>query len=152
MIFLSQRMNRYSASETHFALLSIGEQKKSVLELGITALSSRLAALDFVVTTGDGKSCVLPDGFTFADSTDGIAEQRGATIAALDNLKVELDIENEKLRRQKEENVRRRHNYIPMAVSLLRHLAAKGELGGLISSANDRRTAAIAQKYKNQKK
>jgi ubiquitin carboxyl-terminal hydrolase L5 len=149
MILLPQRMNRYSASETHFALLSIGEQKKSVLELGISALSSRLSALDLVVTTGDGKSSVLPDGFVFADSTDGLAEQRGATIAALDNLKVELDIENEKLRRQKEENVRRRHNYIPMAVSLLRHLAAKGKLSGLISSANDRRALAVANKMKN---
>ena len=142
-------MNRYSASETHFALLSIGEQRKNVLELGIIALSGRLSALDLAVTTGDGKSSVLPDGFILANSPDGVAEQRGATIAALDNLKVELDIEKEKLRRQKEENVRRRHNYIPMAVSLLRHLAAKGQLTGLIISANDRRASAIANKLNN---
>lgn len=57
-------MNRYSASETHFALLSIGEKRKIVLENELIVLTSRLATIDLAVSTGEGKSSVLGDGYT----------------------------------------------------------------------------------------
>lgn len=55
-------MNRYSATETHFALLTIEEQRKASLESEMSALTSRLGAIDLAVTTGEGKSSVLLDG------------------------------------------------------------------------------------------
>jgi hypothetical protein len=90
-------MSRYSATETHFALLSIGEKRKTLLESEVTALTSRLSALDLAVSTGSGKSSILPDGFQIADSTDALAEQRSATIAALDTVKADLEDEIRKL-------------------------------------------------------
>lgn len=141
-------MSRYSATETHFALLSIGEKRKTLLESEVTALSSRLSALDLAVSTGSGKSSILPDGFQIADSTDALAEQRSATIAALDTVKADLEDEIRKLVMQREENVRRRHNYVPMAVALVRQLAGKSKLSGLITAADQRRAASSMKKKK----
>ena len=141
-------MNRYSATETHFALLSVGEQRKTVIENQISFLSSRLSILDRAVHTGEGKSSVLPDGFVIGDSADILAEQRTSTLSMIENLKEELQDELIKLRKHKEENVRRRHNYIPMAMALLRGLAVKGKLAGLISSAEERRTLSSANRGK----
>lgn len=43
---IEARMNRYSATETHFALLSIGEKKKLKLENELITLTSKLSLLD----------------------------------------------------------------------------------------------------------
>ena len=139
-------MSRYSASETHFALLSVGEQRKTILETELSAMTIRLSALDLAVRTGEGKSSVLSDGFLIADGADAIAQQRGSTLAALESLKGELEDEFTKLRKQKEENVRRRHNYVPMAIALLRQLAGKRKLAGLITAAEQRRAVNIANR------
>lgn len=141
-------MNRYSATETHFALLSVGEQRKTVIENHINALSSRLSILDRALHNGEGKSSVLPDGFVVGDNADTLVEQRTTTLSTIENLKEELQDEFIKLRKQKEENVRRRHNYIPMAMALLRGLAEKGKLAGLISGAEERRTLTSTNRKK----
>lgn len=142
-------MNRYSATETHFALLSVGEQRKTVLENEVSFLTKRLSVLDLAVHTGEGKSSVLSDGFTIGDNTDIIAEQRIITLSAIENLKEELRDEFIKLRKQKEENVRRRHNYIPMAITLLRELAGKRKLSELIAAAEQRRTVNAVNRKNN---
>ena len=109
-------MNRYSATETHFALLSVGEQRKTVIENHINALSSRLSILDRALHNGEGKSSVLPDGFVVGDNADKLVEQRTTTLSKIENLKEELQDEFIKLRKQKEENVRRRHNYLSQPI------------------------------------
>ena len=151
MFITIQRMGRYSSSETHFALLSVGEQRKTIIETELSAMTIRLSVLDLAVRTGEGKSSVLSDGFLVGEGIDALTLQRGSTLLALENLKGELEDENIKLKKQKEENVRRRHNYVPMAIALLRQLARKRELSGLITAAEERRAVNIANR-KQQKK
>ena len=139
-------MNRYSATETHFALLSIGEHRSCIIEREAEALNLRLSALDAAVSTGAGRSTTLADGYTIADDSDGLADQRGVTIAALDFLAVRLEEHTKKLDRQKMENVRRRHNYVPMAIVLLRELAKAGQLSPLVAAAKERKPVRSADK------
>jgi len=58
--------------------------------------------------------------------------------AQLVTLQQELDQERSIAEAQRQENIRRRHNYVPMIVTLLRHLAAQGKLQPLITQTKDR--------------
>jgi len=60
------------------------------------------------------------------------ASENGAKIV---ELRYELEQENERHNRWKEENIRRRHNYVPFLVNLLKVLAQKNELIPLIEQA-----------------
>lgn len=56
---------------------------------------------------------------------------------------VELEEEQKKIKKQAEENVRRKHNYLPFISRLVEILASKGHLSDLIqtaqNAANERR-------------
>jgi len=66
-----------------------------------------------------------------AETAQGLSQldQRLLSICA------ELNAEEDKHKRWKEENIRRRHNYVPFVVQLLRILASKGELMPLLEAA-----------------
>jgi hypothetical protein len=64
-------------------------------------------------------------------------------------LTTELEEEQKKLKRQAEENIRRKHNYLPFVCRLVEVLAAKGHLAGLIQSAE---TAANERRNNNGKR
>ena len=104
---IRERMNRYSSSETHFALLSIQQKRSSILKNQIELLNASLS------TSGN----------------DGSIQEQLTTL----NIQLENELSNQE--RQRQENIRRRHNYIPFAISLLRNLSKKGLLQGLIDKA-----------------
>lgn len=52
---------------------------------------------------------------------------------------VTLQTELERRRTQKAENIRRRHNYVPFIVELLRCLAEDGKLVPLVKEAQERK-------------
>jgi len=54
------------------------------------------------------------------------------------NLQQELDQERSIVESQRQENIRRRHNYVPLIVALLRHLACTNKLQPLITQAKER--------------
>jgi ubiquitin carboxyl-terminal hydrolase L5 len=53
---------------------------------------------------------------------------------------LEGDLKDRKDRREKgrQENIRRRHNYIPLVIALMRALAAKGKLTPAVEAAKAR--------------
>ena len=111
-------MRRYSSDENSFTLLSVCEERGPILERDIAECQMQMAALS-------------------AGSEDLLRLQQ-----RLDGLQSDLADERLRLQKQKEENVRRRHNFCPMIVSLLKALAAKGNtLQGLVDSARKRRGA-----------
>ena len=137
---IEARMNRYSQSETHFALLSIGEKRLTVLESELASITNRLAAIEMAASTGHGRATKLADGFEVAGDDSSLLSQRENTLLELESLRGELADENQKLKKQAEENVRRKHNYVPLAIALMRHLAAKGKLHAMVDSAKTRRS------------
>jgi len=54
-------------------------------------------------------------------------------------LKQKLRAEEEKYANWKSENIRRKHNYIPFFVNLLKILADRGQLASLITTAQRKR-------------
>ena len=143
---IEARMSRYSATETHFALLSIGEKRLPLLESELASITERLSAIELAVNTGEGKSTTLSDGFVIAEDEDGLEVQRETTLFAIENLRTELADEALKLKRQAAENVRRRHNYVPFAITIMRHLAAQGKLMPMITAAEQKRAASTGVK------
>merc|ERR1712137_568190 len=69
-----------------------------------------------------------PTGFSFADEI----------AAAVANLDGKIASEEQKRQRQRAENIRRRHNYVPFIVELLKILATQGKLVPLLEQAKKR--------------
>lgn len=106
---IEERINRYSSTETHFALMSIGPRKSTLLRREIEKFS-----------------------------TEGAMEVDSTTI---ERLNADLEEELIKENRHKIENIRRRHNYLPLAITLIRALARKGLLASMRQAAVERKRA-----------
>lgn len=129
---IEERMARYSSSETHFALLTIKQKLSNALESEIAGLTERLEALTTAMETED-------------QSTE--IEQLSNQIF---QLRAQLDDELANQERQRQENIRRRHNYIPFIMKVLRVLAKEGKMKPMIDKAREKarvqREAAAAKK------
>jgi ubiquitin carboxyl-terminal hydrolase L5 len=123
---IEERMSRYSASETHFALMSICKSRRAELSAQIKALEERLASED---------PSVAP---SLAVEIEGLRE--------------ELQEELQKLQSQSEENARRRHNFTPFIIRLLAHLAKRNVLPQLRQSALEKARASAATRASRNKK
>ena len=116
---IEDRMNRYAATETHFALLNIRTDRVRQIETEIDELRSALEEL----TAANDES--------FTESINEMKTQIEVLSAELDDIRQERE-------RQRQENIRRRHNYFPFINTLLIGLAKKGILPKLIANAKAR--------------
>jgi ubiquitin carboxyl-terminal hydrolase L5 len=107
---IQARMNRYSASETHFALLSIQQKRTTVLQQELQQVHA------------------------MAEGTEGMVDE---LVERISSLQSRIEDEEVKKERQRQENVRRRHNYIPFAIHLLGALSAKGALVSMVAKAKE---------------
>ena len=111
---IEARMARYSASETHFALMSIGRSTLASLRAEADAARLRLESLE---------------------PASSEEQQCKECIADID---LRIFEENSRLLSQREENDRRKHNFVPFILRLLHHLSRKGSLMELRESAKKR--------------
>lgn len=128
---IEERMNRYSSSEISFALLNICPKKSIVLDDEIASKASELAALEDVVRGGAD------------EETIALRDDLAAQVSQLRNQRAEEDY---KLQRQREENNRRRHDYTPFILTLLRHLSTRDKLSSLIEMGRKRAADNAARK------
>lgn len=129
---IEQRMLRYAATETTFALLSVRPKRSSLLE---SELSTLQTVLDALTAEEDPSN---------AEEIDNIRTQ-------MFQLRTKLDDELAIYERQHQENIRRRHNYVPFIVTLLKHLSKKGLLEDLIAKGKERRNNLENNTRKNVK-
>lgn len=106
---IAARMERYSVGEIHFNLMALVSDRQRCYERKIQMLVN------------------LPSQLSHAD--------RQAEIA---NLRSHVRHEKEKKRRYRKENIRRRHNYLPFIVELLKQLGETGQLMAICDKAKDR--------------
>ena len=105
---IEKRIQQYSASEIRFNLMAMVKDRK-------TAALEKISELEELSVSS-----------TSADST--ICTQ-------IEQLRAEIAREDAKRAKWQQENVRRRHNFIPLAIELLKILAHKGELLPLCEEA-----------------
>ena len=79
------------------------------------------------------------------DTPDALAAQRLQAQSAIDELRAEVISEEHKFAAWHQENIRRKHNYIPLVVGMLKALAEKGKLGGLIDKAEAKKQEILAK-------
>lgn len=121
---IEERMAKYSANETSFALLSVCEKRETSLKKDMEKLQISLS------------TC----------SDESTRNTIGSEIAMME---AELVSEAQNLLKQRQENVRRKHNYLQFTMTLLKALAGKGKMSGLIEAAKTRKaniSAARAEK------
>uniref|UniRef100_A0A7S3EA70 Ubiquitin carboxyl-terminal hydrolase n=1 Tax=Rhodosorus marinus TaxID=101924 RepID=A0A7S3EA70_9RHOD len=106
---IQSRMNEYSVNEVRFNVMAVVRNRENMYLMEIAKLEEEKK------TKGETE-----------------ASEIAARIAEL-----QADLEAEKVKRKiwKKENARRKHNYVPFVMELLKLLASKGELNKIIESA-----------------
>ncbi|EDW78525.1 uncharacterized protein Dwil_GK16481 [Drosophila willistoni] len=112
---IEARMKRYCVGEIHFNLMSLVSDRQRAYERQIATLQK-------------------PGNDMLLDSNLSEAE-RMIEIADLQRL---LEFEMEKKRRYHKENSRRRHNYLPFILELLKQLGETGQLMPIYEKAKER--------------
>jgi len=111
---IQERIEKYAASEIKFNLMAVVRDRRVELRRKLAVVSTAAAEAG-----GEGAA------------DNGMAEEAS-------RLHAELEVEKMKRERWDVENERRRHNYLPFCVELIRALAGSGKLPALTESANER--------------
>jgi ubiquitin carboxyl-terminal hydrolase L5 len=155
---VQKRIEEYSSSEIKFNLMAVVKSKRRVALADATVLLSRLDDAHALLLSLGGEASQAPDVWReqveeaarraaptpavplppsslARESWEAEAEDASAAAALCAGLQARLaDLlavvaaETEAMERYREENDRRRHNYIPFIVTLLRGLAREGRL------------------------
>ncbi|XP_064396173.1 ubiquitin carboxyl-terminal hydrolase isozyme L5-like [Halichondria panicea] len=149
---LDKRMQSYAADEIHFNLMAVVSDRKRELSRKCVGLDKRrdLAALRIqsimegveVMDEGPGG---LPSDL---EQLAAIIEDTESKIA---QCKVQLAQENTKMERYQLENIRRKHNYLPLIMEVLKILAKRGELVKLCEQAKTKKAEQRENKEKTAK-
>ncbi|XP_011195803.1 ubiquitin carboxyl-terminal hydrolase isozyme L5 [Zeugodacus cucurbitae] len=118
---IEKRMQKYSEGEIHFNLMALVSDRLKIYQQKI----------DKLISTADD-----------AMDTD---EDRQTEIA---KLRSKMEYEVDKRKRYKIENIRRKHNYLPFIVELLKMLGEQGQLMPIYEKAKQRaaeREAAVSK-------
>jgi len=144
-----KRIEKYSKSEIRFNLMAIIGNRKDRYTKEIESLGMKLAATQERLSQ-------LQQG-TACDGTDNLPTTVDAAQASIQHIQASIEklqqsvaAEEEKFRLWRAENVRRKHNYIPFIVNLLKILAEKGELVPLIEKAKHQQRERTANKTQKQ--
>ncbi|CAG2109707.1 unnamed protein product [Medioppia subpectinata] len=121
---IEKRMQKYAEGEIHFNLMALISDKKMLYEKQLALLQKQV------------ESDVSMD-------TDSIE-------AEICHLKAMIAEEDTKMKRYKVENIRRKHNYLPLIMEILKTLAAEGRLTDLVDKAKQK--AIQVKKIKDDKK
>ncbi|XP_072015643.1 ubiquitin carboxyl-terminal hydrolase isozyme L5-like [Amphiura filiformis] len=128
---IEQRIRKYSTNEIHFNLMAIISDRRMVYERKIDGLREQLVSLQDKDEPMD------------TDQSQPLTES--AIQLEISKLQLLVEEENQKITNFKIENVRRKHNYLPFIMELLKILAAKGELVPLVQKAKEKAVAKQEQ-------
>jgi ubiquitin carboxyl-terminal hydrolase L5 len=144
---IQERINAYAENEIRFTLLAVVSSRRELAEQDLARVRSRSAAICAkLMSLGEAVEDQMDlelDEEVFASLPDS-AEQLREELYSLkeETLQLEQLVEQETTKHGKwrEENARRKHNYIPFILSLLERLAYDGRLQPLIDQAKKRKT------------
>jgi len=133
---IQKRIEKYAKNEIRFNLLAVVGNKKQIYTQELENWEKTVLALEgrSAVQEGDAQAMQVDDTSSPEELKQKI--QRGRD--EIERLQQKIAAEEEKYKNWKAENIRRKHNYIPFLVNLLRILADKGELMPLVQKAKER--------------
>lgn len=146
---IQERMARYMDSETGFNMLAIVGNKKELYEKKLEQQELYKAALEAKIA---GVEAMDVEGMDLAGTPEELQQKLDTCNALMDELSMQIAEEDSKFASWKEENIRRRHNYVPFLFNLLKALAQKGHLPDLIDKAKVKAEARHAKKVAEGKK
>ncbi|XP_050417949.1 ubiquitin carboxyl-terminal hydrolase isozyme L5 isoform X1 [Patella vulgata] len=120
---IEKRMQKYSNDEIHFNLMAVVSDRKMLYEKKVKDLLKQVESGGM--------------------DTDNLQSE-------ITQLKLQMTEEDSKMKRYKTENIRRRHNYLPFIMELLKILAKEQELLPLVQKAKE--VANQKKKEKTEKK
>lgn len=132
---IQARIEKYASSEIRFNLMGVVKNKKDVLSERVTLLQARTAAIQVAMAGEDVSDMELGNDFTIAEGEGAMATQLADIEASLGVCQNKIAAEDEKFAGWKMENIRRKHNYIPFVINLLRILAERDLLKPMIEKS-----------------
>ncbi|XP_041481630.1 ubiquitin carboxyl-terminal hydrolase isozyme L5-like [Lytechinus variegatus] len=132
---IEERIRKYSANEIHFNLMALITDRRMIYEKETSRLQDQLKALQ-------SQEELMDTDQSGPLSADAIQSE-------LSRYQLLQEEEDRKIKRFKVENVRRKHNYLPLIMELLKILASKGELVPLVKEAKEK---ALAKQEKEKQK
>lgn len=140
---VQERMIRYAESETGFSMLALVGNKKQALQEKLDHQEIYKAALEARIA---GEEAMEVDGMDLSGNAEQLQEKLNVCSLQIEELLMLISEEDSKFESWKEENTRRRHNYVPFIFNLLKVLAEKGQLPSLVDKAKAKAEARRARK------
>lgn len=129
---IQERIARYAASEIRFNLMALIKSRKDLLEEKIASAELRKARC---LSAMGGDTDEAMDEDPLPSGQDALEAELARLEAETSSLEAQVAAEDAKMQNWKDENIRRKHNYIPFIFNFLKVLAEKKQLGGLIDKA-----------------
>jgi len=155
---IEQRMQKYAGSEIRFNLLAVTRDRRASLQEHVEGRATRASILEDALSSAENVEAA--PGFVPVELEDDegflalLEKGDQAELAAQlrhenrqkDTEVSQLEAVEQRFAAWKAENIRRKHNYIPLCVAMLHLLAEKNKLGPMVEAAKkqqqDRRAAA----------
>lgn len=152
---IQERINAYAENEIRFTLLALVNSRKEIAEKDLAKVNGRIAAvcaklMSLGETVEDQMELEL-DEEVFAslpDSVDQLKEELFFLRDEANRLGQLIEQESFKHTHWREENARRKHNYIPFILTLLERLADTDRLQPLIEQAKKRKAQTSSSQSK----
>ena len=135
---IQRRIERYASSEIRFNLMALIKSRRDVLEQRSAALELRKArCMSAMGGGGQGESMEVdddPEG-PLPAGDDALMAELARLEGEAAHVRGQIEAETAKAQGWKDENIRRKHNYIPFIFNFLKVLAEKNKLEPLIEKA-----------------
>eukprot|EP01017_Pseudomicrothorax_dubius_P010039 TRINITY_DN13536_c0_g2_i1.p1 TRINITY_DN13536_c0_g2~~TRINITY_DN13536_c0_g2_i1.p1 ORF type:complete len:376 (+),score=110.21 TRINITY_DN13536_c0_g2_i1:134-1261(+) len=165
---INRRIEKYAAKEIRFTLLAVNASRKQLLESELVSFHTerlrmflalekrgfdldedifrmRNESRDFLTKHKVDINEIAPPGALLERSQDDLRKMIAETNGEIERLNFGLSEEEAKYRRFEVENTRRRHNYIPFILELLKISAEKGILGPLVEEERKKKKEKLEQ-------
>ncbi|EGC39163.1 ubiquitin carboxyl-terminal hydrolase isozyme L5 [Dictyostelium purpureum] len=124
--FIQKRIEKYSQGEIRFNLMAVIKNRQTTLKEKISELEKKKEIIEKKLSTIE-----LPNS---KDELDQLLMDINENIQDYNN---DILMEQEKFRNWKDENIRRKHNFTPFILNLVKALAEKEQLQPLIQKTKD---------------
>jgi len=133
---IQKRIERYSQSEIRFNLMAVIRKLKVTLTEELEKLSARKTSIESKLQSKEQNDNAMDiDGDSLPATVEELKSELSKVTVLIQECQRKMKDEDEKINRWKVENIRRKHNYIPFIVNLLKYLAEQDQLLPLIENS-----------------